>query len=105
MLECAGFATKAVMSFGSNVRIARQALGWSQEKLADKCGYSRNYISEIERGLAVNLSYSVRSRLVEILGIEDGDPDESSRLKRRVAFLESKLRSLSQHALEVVNDS
>lgn len=34
----------------SNMRSRRLALGWSQEELADICGYHRTYIGAIERG-------------------------------------------------------
>ena len=34
--------------FGTNVRKFRTALGLSQEKLAEKCGLHRTYISDIE---------------------------------------------------------
>lgn len=35
--------------FGTNVRKYRNELGISQEKLAEKCGLHRTYISDIER--------------------------------------------------------
>lgn len=34
----------------SNMRSRRLDLGWSQEELADVCGYHRTYIGAIERG-------------------------------------------------------
>ncbi|MCU7243833.1 MAG: XRE family transcriptional regulator [Microcystis aeruginosa Ma_QC_Ch_20071001_S25] len=37
--------------FGEIIRSRRQALGISQEELAERCDLHRNYISEIERGL------------------------------------------------------
>ena len=37
-----------VKVFGTNVRRYRQALGISQESLAEKCGLHRTYISAIE---------------------------------------------------------
>ncbi|HVF74599.1 MAG TPA: helix-turn-helix transcriptional regulator [Acidimicrobiales bacterium] len=36
--------------FGEQVRVARRALGWSQERLADECGLHWSYIGQIERG-------------------------------------------------------
>ncbi len=36
--------------FGQRVRERRNAVGLSQEALADKCGLDRTYISGIERG-------------------------------------------------------
>ena len=35
---------------GLNVRLLRQARGWSQEDYADRAGIHRTYVSDIERG-------------------------------------------------------
>lgn len=35
---------------GTRIRQARKEKGWSQEKLAKKCGVSLNFIGQIERG-------------------------------------------------------
>lgn len=35
---------------GSRIREIRKAKGWSQEKLAKKCGISLNFMGHIERG-------------------------------------------------------
>ena len=56
-------------SFGQRVRARRVEEGWSQEELARKAGISRNYLSQIERGVATNLSWQVRKRLVTMLGL------------------------------------
>jgi len=36
--------------FGATVRFFRAKLGLSQEELAEKCGFHRTYIGQIERG-------------------------------------------------------
>ena len=36
--------------FGARVRILREADGFSQERLAERAGMSRNYLGSIERG-------------------------------------------------------
>lgn len=46
--------------FGEVVRRRREALGISQEELADRCGLHRTYVSMIERGIK---SASLRSLL------------------------------------------
>ena len=38
-----------ILVFGTNLRKYRQKLGLSQEKLAEKSGLHRTYISDIER--------------------------------------------------------
>lgn len=35
---------------GSNVRMLRQAKGWTQEELAERSGFSQHYISSLETG-------------------------------------------------------
>jgi transcriptional regulator with XRE-family HTH domain len=56
-------------SFGQRIRDRRVEEGWSQEDLARKADISRNYLSQIERGVATNLSWQVRKRLVTVLGL------------------------------------
>lgn len=57
-------------SFGQRVRDRREREGWSQEKLAKEVSISRNYLSQIERGVAKNLSWQVVNRLATVLGLE-----------------------------------
>jgi transcriptional regulator with XRE-family HTH domain len=52
-----------------NVRLARQALGISQEELAERAGIDLSYESRIERGRA-NPSVEVLARLGEALGVK-----------------------------------
>lgn len=42
--------TKPLEKLGQAIRSRRERLGLSQEKLADKCGFDRTYISMLERG-------------------------------------------------------
>lgn len=56
--------------FGKKVRERRMEEGLSQEKLAQAVGISRNYLSQIERGQATNLSWQVMERLTSILGLK-----------------------------------
>lgn len=56
-------------SFGRKVRERRDSEGWSQERLAEEVGISRNYLSQIERGEATNLSWQVMRKLATKLGI------------------------------------
>lgn len=41
------------MSVGENIRTKRQALGMTQEKLADAVGLGRSMVAQIERGSKV----------------------------------------------------
>ncbi|MBK8129252.1 MAG: helix-turn-helix transcriptional regulator [bacterium] len=51
------------------MREKRQLEGRSQADLAREVGISRNYLSQIERGEAVNLSWQVKKKLADTLGI------------------------------------
>jgi len=44
-------AAKLLKTFGRSIRMLRKQRGLSQEDLAEAAGMSRNYISDIERGV------------------------------------------------------
>lgn len=56
--------------FGKKVRDRRREEKLSQDELAQKVGISRNYLSQIERGQATNLSWQVMNRLTSVLGLK-----------------------------------
>lgn len=60
--------------FAKRVRDRRIQEGLSQQELADRIGISRNYLSQIERGQATNLSWQVRERLSDVLGLKTEPP-------------------------------
>ena len=41
---------KSLNLFGQAVRARREALGLTQESVAERCGFDRTYISMLERG-------------------------------------------------------
>lgn len=41
---------KSLIPLGQAIKKQRETLGLSQEKLADRCGFDRTYISMLERG-------------------------------------------------------
>jgi transcriptional regulator with XRE-family HTH domain len=41
---------KSLLPLAKAIRRRREELGWSQEELADRCGFDRTYISMLERG-------------------------------------------------------
>ncbi len=55
--------------FGSRVRDRRIQEGLSQQALADRVSISRNYLSQIERGQSINLSWKLREALSAVLGL------------------------------------
>lgn len=56
-------------TFGERVKEERMRRGWSQAQLAETVDISRNYLSQIERGEASNLSWNVMNKLAQELGI------------------------------------
>lgn len=63
--------------FGKKVRERRVEEGLSQEKLAQAVGISRNYLSQIERGQATNLSWQVMNHLTSVLGLTEQEGTDS----------------------------
>jgi transcriptional regulator with XRE-family HTH domain len=59
-------------AFGARVRSLREATGLSQEKLAEKSGLHRTYISSIERGQR-NVSLQNIHALSAALGVSVGE--------------------------------
>jgi transcriptional regulator with XRE-family HTH domain len=51
LLSAAGRAAVAAGEAGKVIKLARQALGWKQQDLAERSGYSQPTISRLERGL------------------------------------------------------
>ncbi|MGH8574849.1 MAG: helix-turn-helix domain-containing protein, partial [Gammaproteobacteria bacterium] len=47
-----GRAAVAAGKTGTLIRLMRQALGWTQQDLADRSGYSQATISRLERGVS-----------------------------------------------------
>ncbi|MBD2326093.1 helix-turn-helix transcriptional regulator [Alkalinema sp. FACHB-956] len=60
--------------FGQLVRDRRRQEKLSQEELAQQVGISRNYLSQIERGQATNLSWQLREKISAILGLKEAPP-------------------------------
>lgn len=51
-----------------NLRALRLARGWSQEKMAEKCGLHRTYVGAIERGER-NVTLETLNTLALALGV------------------------------------
>ena len=66
-MPVAGAVRSLQEQFGKAIRRRREALGISQEDLADQAGIHRTYQSQIERGIA-NPSLSKIEALAEALG-------------------------------------
>ena len=76
-------------AFGKRVRQWRIERGLSQAEFAELVGISRNYVSQVERGVSTNLSLTVARRICSELGIRLDPPEVSvSESLRQFAELE-----------------
>jgi transcriptional regulator with XRE-family HTH domain len=66
-------------SFGQLVKAYREQRGWSQEELASRWGYAREYVSQIERGKRKLDSMTQVMRLADILDIPQEKLEEIGR--------------------------
>lgn len=81
--------------FGQAVKARRKEEKMSQQVLAEKVGISRNYLSQIERGQSTNLSWQLRQRLTEILGLQE---DDAARTTDITDGIPSSLKEFAQTA-------
>lgn len=58
-----------MINIGKRIRVARQNLGMSLEKLGDATGSAKSYIYELETGAAANPSAFKLSRIADALGV------------------------------------
>ena len=65
-----------------NLRALRLARGWSQEKMAEKCGLHRTYVGAIERGER-NVTLETLSALALALGVSAAELITDSQRGRR----------------------
>jgi len=65
-----------------NVRALRLARGWSQEKMAEKCGLHRTYVCAIERGER-NVTLETLNALALALGVSAAELIIDSQRGRR----------------------
>lgn len=75
-------------SLGRVIRERRVLLGMSQEKLAEKSGLHRTYVSDVERGIR-NLTVGALWNLSRGLGLQ---------LKETVSLMEIRLQSERKEA-------
>lgn len=66
-------------AFGELVKAYRNQRGWSQEELAERWGYTREYVSQIERGKRKLDSMTQVLRLADILDIPQEKLEEIGR--------------------------
>jgi HTH-type transcriptional regulator/antitoxin HipB len=72
---------RAVDQFGSNLRAARKAKGWTQEDLAHESGLAPVQISRIERGVR-EIRLTTLVRLLAALDVSPGQLLDAKVLQR-----------------------
>jgi len=58
------------------IRNRRVALGMTQQECANRAGISRTYLSNLERGVSANPTWTIVARLSRVLGKETFDEPE-----------------------------
>ena len=56
-------------AFGNLIKTYRVQRGWKQEELAERCGYSREYLSLVEQGKRKLTRQEQVNKLADLLGI------------------------------------
>lgn len=85
------------MTVGENIKQLRISRKWSQQKLADEIGLSRNYISELENNKR-NLSITTLNNLADKLGVPIGLLiDDNNFIKQKEKDIEMWKRILENH--------
>lgn len=56
---------------GQQIKVLREAKGWSQEELADKASLHRTYVSGVERGIR-NPTLTVLERFAKAFSVSFG---------------------------------
>ena len=85
------------MTVGENIKQLRISRKWSQQKLADEIGLSRNYISELENNKR-NLSITTLNNLADKLGVPIGLLiDDNNFIKQKEKDIEMWKRVLENH--------
>ncbi|MGZ5442310.1 MAG: helix-turn-helix transcriptional regulator [Thermoanaerobaculia bacterium] len=98
------------MSFkalGALIRLHRRKRGYTQQRLAQLAGVSRQQLSLLEGGASVSLTFLVKvTWVLEITELPFDDPDAEPDLLRtvRVAMLVARVAHLLQSASALVAD-
>ena len=100
-------ATKLNQSVGQRLKAARNALGLTQEQLAEQVDRTKEAISNLERGHNLP-TIETLDRICDVLGIPIryvfGDASGSSRRIECIAKIELILSHLSDNDLKTVAD-
>ena len=106
-----------MITFGKNIKILRQAMGWSQEQVAKSLGITAPALSKIESGLTdVNLSrleqiaMLFESSVVELLTFHDVEAkkllfNEKEGMKDKLAEREAEIISLQKKIINLLEGS
>lgn len=97
------------VQIGTNIQIARESAGYTQEKLSELVGLTPNHLSAIERGVS-GASLEVLQKLCPLLGVtadyllfgQTAADDEALSLARQIMSVEPKRRLLIKKAISAL---
>jgi len=97
------------IEIGSNIQVAREQAGYTQDKLSEMLGMSPNHLSAIERGVS-GISLEALQRLCRLLGVSadrilfgtDELETEAIALARRISDVKPEYRQQVQDLLSAI---
>lgn len=97
------------IQIGTNIQIARENAGYTQEKLSELLGLTPNHLSAIERGVS-GASLEVLGKLCLLLGIsvdflffgQRSSDDDVLVLARQISALDPKRKEHVQKAISAI---
>ena len=97
------------VQIGTNIQIAREAAGYTQEKLSELIGLTPNHLSAIERGVS-GASLEVLEKLCLLLNVSADrlifgqiDPDDDVvMLARQISTLDPKQKEYVKSAISAL---
>ena len=91
------------IQMGRRIQNAREAFGYTQEKLADKVGVSIQYISDLERGI-VGTSIPTLIKLCNTLCTSSDYILMGKTQNKDISSVESRLSNLSQEEIKIIEN-
>lgn len=97
------------VQIGTNIQIARENAGYTQERLSELVGLTPNHLSAIERGVS-GASLEVLEKLCLLLGVsadylffgQTGTDDETLMLARQITSIDPKRKPLVKQAISTL---
>lgn len=97
------------IQIGTNIQVARDSAGYTQEELSELVGLTPNHLSAIERGVS-GASLEVLKKLCLLLGIsadylffgQSGADDEALVLARQISSIDPKHKEQIKKVISIL---